>query len=296
MQQRVAYYNGEWVPDTGLSVPINDTGFTLGVTVVERLRTFRGELFRFDDHVDRLRRSAEVVGLPAEAVKEVAQAVGEYTHRNRPLFAEGDDWNVVAFLTPGPPGGEPTRCVHGMPLPFSGWAHQFAEGVPLRLVETRQVPPDCWPPELKCRSRMHYYLADREARAADPNSRALLLDQEGFVGEASTANVVAGFAGRGLITPHRSKVLPGVSQQVLFELADQLGIPTGEADLTPAEFAAADEAYLTSTSICLLPIVSLEGRPIGSGQPGPVYRQLLEAWSNSVGVDIPTQAAAFTSR
>ncbi|MEM9353612.1 MAG: aminotransferase class IV [Planctomycetota bacterium] len=296
MQQRVAYFNGEWVADTGLSIPIGDPGFTLGVTVVERLRTFRRELFRVGDHIDRLRRSAEVVGLPVAAVDQVAHAVDEFTDRNRALMAEGDDWAVVAFLTPGPPGGEPTRCVHGFPLPFSGWAHQFAEGVPLRLVETRQVPPDCWPPELKCRSRMHYYLADQAARAVDPKSRALLLDQEGFVGEASTANVVAYYADRGLLTPRRGKVLPGVSQQVLFELADRLGIPTGEADLTPAEFAAADEAFLTSTSICLLPIPSLDGAPIGKACPGPVYRQLIEAWNDSVDVVIPAQAKAFNSR
>ncbi|MCA9235446.1 MAG: aminotransferase class IV, partial [Planctomycetales bacterium] len=148
----------------------------------------------------------------------------------------------------------------------------------------------------KCRSRMHYYLADCEAARRQPGARALLLDQRGFIGEASTANVVAYDADRGLVTPKLDGVLPGISQQVLFELADQLEIPRREADLAPAELAVADEAFLTSTSICMQPLTTLDGRPLGSGQPGPIYQQLLAAWSTLVGVDIAAQARAFAVR
>ena len=150
------------------------------------------------------------------------------------------------FVTPGKSAtaAEPTVCVHGFPLPFHDWAEQFETGVEAVIVKTRQIPGNCWPAELKCRSRMHYYLADQEAETRQPGARAILLDQDGFVGEGSTANVVAYFADRGLVTPLRSKVLPGVSQEVLYELAASLGVDHCEADLLPAELAKADRTFL----------------------------------------------------
>jgi branched-chain amino acid aminotransferase len=187
-------------------------------------------------------------------------------------------------------------CVHGFPLPFGTWAARYEQGVHLCVTDVRQTPANCWPPELKCRSRMHYYLADREAARRFPGSRAVLLDQRGFVGEASTANIVCWFAGRGLVTPRQEGVLPGVSQAFLFGLADELGIARSEADLRPEELAAADEVLLTSTSVCVLPVVRVDDRPVGAGAPGPVYRRLLAAWSDRVGVDVAAQAQRFAVR
>jgi branched-subunit amino acid aminotransferase/4-amino-4-deoxychorismate lyase len=143
---------------------------------------------------------------------------------------------------------------------------------------------------------MHYYLADREADRRCPGARAVLLDQQGFVGEASTANVVAYDADRGLVTPRLDGVLPGISLEFLWELADELGIPHGEADILPGELAAATEVMLTSTSICIQPVVKVDGQPIASGQPGPVYRTLLDAWGKNVRVDIAGQARQFANR
>lgn len=183
-----------------------------------------------------------------------------------------------------------------MAVPFGNWADRFDRGVEVCITAVRQVPGNCWPSELKCRSRMHYYLADQEAARRHPGARALLLDQRGFIGEASTANVVAYFADRGLVTPRLDGVLPGISLQFLFELADELGIPHSQADLLPATLAAADEALLTSTSICVQPVVRQDGQPIGGGQPGPIYRQLLAAWSQKVGVNVAAQARQFATR
>lgn len=298
-QSPACYFNGQWLPAHELAIPLDDLGFVLGATVTERLRTFGGRPFRVAEHVARLRHSLEIVGWQADPLADhVEQLIHEFVERNAPLIAPGDDWSIVAFVTPGRTydAAEPTVCVHGFPLQFASWAHQFEEGVAGVLVDVRQTPANCWPPELKCRSRMHYYLADQEAARKQPGARAILLDQCGFVCEASTANVVAYYADRGLVTPRLDGILPGISQQVLFELADALGIPRGEADLTPAEFAAADEAFLTSTSICMLPLISTDGRPIGDGRPGPMYHQLLTAWSKLVGVQIAEQARAFASR
>ena len=116
------------------------------------------------------------------------------------------------------------------------------------------------------------------------------------MGEATSANVVAHFLDQGLVTPPRGKVLPGVSQQVLFELADQLNISHAQSDITPEEITRANEVFLTSTSACMLPVVRIDGKKLGRGAPGPVYHQLLTAWSKLAGVDIVGQAERFAGR
>lgn len=299
MSNILAYYKGHWVPQHQLSVPIGDLGFTLGVTIVERMRTFGGQVFRKREHLERFHRSLNVVGWDSETiVAEVSEAIDDFVERNSSAFVAGDDWYIVALATPGnsPDASSPTVCVHGRPLPFAAWAQQFEQGVRAVVVDTRQVPSNCWPAEVKCRSRLHYYLADREAATKSPGARAILLDQQGFVGEASTANVVAYFPERGLVTPPREKVLPGVTQQVLFELAEELDIANAEADITPQELMQAEEVYLTSTSVCLLPVLKIDEQPVGIGEPGPIFEQLLCAWKELTGIDIARQALEFSRR
>jgi branched-subunit amino acid aminotransferase/4-amino-4-deoxychorismate lyase len=293
-----AYLNGEWVRDTELHVAVDDVGFLLGATVTERLRTFDGHVFRLDEHLRRLRRSLEIVGLDAESMtSSVEGAITEFLKRNRGKIAVEDDWSIVAFVTPGVSGsGRPTVCVHGHPLPFHLWAAQFDAGVHVVVSDTRQVPTSCWPAELKCRSRMHYYLADRAAAAQRPGARAILLDQDGFVAEASTANVLVYRDGEGLVSPPHDHILAGVSLGVVRELAGQIGVPFITRPLSVAELHAADEAMLTSTSICVLPIVECDGRAVGNGDPGPIYRRLLTAWSELVGLDVAEQARRLANR
>jgi branched-subunit amino acid aminotransferase/4-amino-4-deoxychorismate lyase len=143
---------------------------------------------------------------------------------------------------------------------------------------------------------MHYYLADHQAAAARPGARAILLDEDGFVAEATTANVLIYREGEGLISPPPEHILPGVSLGVVRELAANLGVPFVMRPVTVDELRTADEAMLTSTSVCLLPVIECDARPIGTGKPGPQYRQLLKAWSESVGVDIAVQARDFDNR
>jgi branched-subunit amino acid aminotransferase/4-amino-4-deoxychorismate lyase len=143
---------------------------------------------------------------------------------------------------------------------------------------------------------MHYYLADRQAAARQPGARAVLLDDDGNVAEASTANVLVYRAGEGLISPPREHILSGVSLGVIQELAGQLEVPLVMRPLTVRELLTADEAVLVSTSVCVLPIVTCDGKSIGTGAPGPVYRRLLSAWSEMVGLDIAEQALRYATR
>lgn len=285
-----AYLNGEWIDDAEIAIPVGDLGFTMGVTVTERLRTFNHQAFRQAEHLRRMHRSLEIIGLQADSLcEEIDAAINALVERNRAQFREGDDWAIVAFATPGS-GLGPTRCVHGFPLSFVDWADQYERGVRLHVSDFRQTPATCWPPELKCRSRMHYYLADLQARDIEPGARALVLDQDGYVGEASTANVLAYRSGEGLVSPRMEKVLPGVSVAVVQELAQHLNVPFVERDLTVEEFMAADEAMLCGTSVCTVPVVSCNGRAIAGGTPGAVYRDILAGWNELVGLDVAAQA------
>jgi branched-subunit amino acid aminotransferase/4-amino-4-deoxychorismate lyase len=298
MNTLVAYANGQWVPSSELAIAVDDVGFLLGATITERLRTFRGQVFRLDEHLRRMRRSLDIVRLDAAAItRELAGAVPEFVARNFTEIAADDDWTIIAFATPGiSGGGRPTVCVHGWPLQFHQWAEYFDRGLPVVISDIRQVPDNCWPSELKCRSRMHYFLAEREAAARQPGARAILLDQEGYVAESTTANVVVYRGQEGLSSPPDDHILVGISLGVVHELAGRLGIPWMRRRLTVDELRTADEVMLTSTSVCLLPVVECDGRAIGGGVPGPNFKRLLAAWSEMVGVDVAAQARRFAKR
>ena len=146
-----------------------------------------------------------------------------------PLLAPGDDLGLTMFVTPGlyDLGGasaSPTVCLHTLPLRFRQWADKYASGDSMATTDVVQVSARCWPPELKCRSRMHYYLADRQARMRIAGSRALMTDEEGFVTEATTANIVLCDELGGLLIPPIEKILPGISLGVLTGLAEELGV------------------------------------------------------------------------
>ena len=304
MNQALAYLNGRWVSPAELTIPIHDAGFVLGATVTEQLRTFRGELFRLDDHLRRLFHSLQIVGIdPSLAPAELAEIAREAVARNHPLLADGDDLGVGMFVTPGAyptlangADSEPTVCAYTYPLPFQLAVDNYARGAAAVISPVVQVPQASWPTELKCRSRIHYYLADLHARTIDPAARAILLDQDGMVCEASTANVAIVTKAEGLVSPPPEKVLPGISLTVLSELAEQLGIAVTRRDIRPQELAEADELLLTSTTVCVLPVVRLDGQAIGGGKPGEVYQRILSAWGELVGIDIAGQAAQFAKR
>ena len=134
-----------------------------------------------------------------------------------------------------------------------------------------------------------------------------MLDHDQFVTEASTANLVLFRREVGFLIPPREKILPGVSVATLEELCPDLGVPFVTQDITVKDVMEADEAYLSSTSPCLLPVRSLNGIPIGrrvhgdSSEdeafiPGPVFQAAIAAWSRLVGLDIVAQAQRFARR
>ena len=284
----IAWQNEQTVATRDVSLSITDPGFLFGVTVAERLRTFSGRIFRLAEHMQRLQQCLQIVGVSIDFEKLDA-AIREVAEHNARLLPEGSDLGITAFVTPGR-HGNPTQVVHTTPLPFSDFFRQYTYGQPLHISSVHQVPASCWPAELKCRSRMHYYLADQEVRAAHPDSRALLLDTDGMISEASTASVLLYREEEGLVSPPVGKVLQSVSADFLRGLAADRQIPCVHRDIHPDELTAADEILLTSTSPCVHPVTMLNDQPVGTGRPGPVFQQLLADWSDRVGLNIQKQA------
>jgi branched-chain amino acid aminotransferase len=132
-------------------------------------------------------------------------------------------------------------------------------------------------------------LAELEAQSRDPEAYALLLDLDGSVTEYSSGNIFIVRQGR-LVTPFERNSLGGIARETVMEFAAELGIACQEADITPYDVYNAEEAFLTSTSKCILPVGQLNGVRIGQHIPGPITQRLLEHWSARVEMDIVAQA------
>jgi branched-chain amino acid aminotransferase len=299
-----AFLNRRFVPQSSATIPVYDAGFMLGATVSEQLRTFQGRLFRLDEHLARLEGSLAIVGNPLPMpLAELAGIAQELVARNHKLLPAGDDLGLSMFVTPGPyatlagrdaPGAGPTVGLHTYPLPFQLWRDKYESGEKLATPQIRQVPPECWPAQLKCRSRMHYYLADKEASRAQPGSRALMLDLSGNVLETSTANLLVYHAARGITIPPLATVLLGISLAATLEIAAARQLKVSEVPLSVEDVETADEVLLASTPYCLLPATRVNGSAIGGGQPGAVYHSLLSGWNELAGFDIAEQARSVS--
>jgi branched-chain amino acid aminotransferase len=275
-------------------------GWCWGATVTEMTRTFRHEPYRLEDHIRRLYRSLRYTRLEIdESPQELTSLSRELIQHNAAALEPEDELGLIHFVTAGEysvyagsaggsAGVKPTVCMHTFPMPWELWSRKLVEGQHLVTPSIRHVPPQCYDPKMKYRSRMHYFLADQEARLVDPEASALLLDLDGNVTETGGANFLMVEDGR-IISPTLKNTLPGISRATVRELAGELDISFLERDIQVHSVVNADEAWTATTPYCLAPVTRINGIPIGTGRPGPLYRRLLEAWSERVGVAIETQ-------
>ncbi len=295
MPDPIACWNGQLVPLKNVNLSIADIGFVQGVTVTEMFRTFRGVLFEVDAHFDRLEHSLHACGISLpESREDLGRLLKEVADHNHRLLKSGGELAVCLFATPGVNAAyaplpvkesRPTLCIYSFEITPDRWSRAYAEGLSVMTSKVRQIPGDIIDPTLKVRSRLHWYLADREVKRRDPSALAVLLDEEGHLTETSVGNLFI-LNGDELFTPYRTKTLAGVSQQYVIRLAAEMGMPCAERDLTPHDAQHVQEIWMTCTTGCILPVTHFEGRPVGTGRPGPVYRSILHAWSQHVGVEI----------
>jgi branched-subunit amino acid aminotransferase/4-amino-4-deoxychorismate lyase len=300
MQEPLAYRNGRISPASQTSVPLDDLGLVMGASITEMARTFRHAAFHLERHIDRLFRSLKFAGLEIDLTRQaLADLARELINMNSRLVPPSHDLGISMFVTAGnsltytgyagmDAARRPNVYVHTFPLPFELWADKYETGQHLVIPSIRHLPPECLDPKIKSRSRMHWWLADEQARQVDPGASALLLDQHDCLTETATANFFVVERGE-VVTPMPRNTLQGISQQVVFELCAQLKIPCGQRDIQPYDAINAEEAFTSSTPYCILPVTRLNGRTIGQGRAGPVYLELLHAWSGLVGVEIAEQ-------
>jgi len=282
------WLNGAWLPLRDASLSILDAGVTTGASVTERLRTFRHQPFLLDEHLDRLQASAEAAFVHLrEPIESIRSLVAEIVERNAALLNGDDDLSVSVFATNGI-AGEPTLCIHAPPIPAGDYATFYETGLSLATPSTVAISPATLSPHIKTRNRLHWHIADHQAEELDPGAKALLVDRDGFVTETSTGNLFIAH-GDQLLTPRRIRTLRGISQQFVMKIAVEQGFVVSLTNLRIEDVATADEAFLTSSVYCMLPVVRLNRCGIGDGRPGVTYRRLLAAWSEQVGVDIAAQ-------
>jgi len=292
MAESKAYVDGEIVPSTEAHVHVNHPGLRWGYTVYDLLITLNHEPFQLDKHVERLYRTCQSAKITMELSRdELKEIIHEVIDLNIDGYESNEDMMVIITVAGGYSVLEATEnpprvMVTTVLIPFAAWAPDFIDGKEMVIPSTRQLPNDSVSPMIKHQSRMHFVLADREAKQANPRADPLLLDHDGNVTETTVGNLFIVDDGV-LRTPPAKRVLPGITRSTIIELADgTLNRTVVEEDLTPHDVYNADEVFWTNTTHIVTPITKVDESEIGTGRPGPVTEEVLDAYSEHAGVDI----------
>jgi branched-chain amino acid aminotransferase len=298
MSEAVVWINGEYVPESEAVISIRDTGFVFGDAVFDTERTFAGQIFRLDQHLDRLWMSCRYVSIEPPTTKSELEAITlELVETNYRTVPEGEDLWVTQRITRGIPiDGEariPTVIVESTPLPLRARAHYFVEGIPVALSPVRRTPPWALSPRAKTHNYLNMIVATNEIKRSNPDAWAILLDEFGNVAEGIGSNVFLVSDGM-LYTPADSHILAGVSRATTIDLAREMGIDVRETTVSPYQLAQADEAFISSTSLCICPVGTINGRKLRDRRvPGPITQRLQRAWQEAVGLDFVAQYTRF---
>ena len=296
-QERVAFINGEIVPDSQATISIHDRGFVSGDAVFDTTRTFGGKIFKLREHIDRFYESMKYMRHePGMTKEEMIAATIRVVDANLPFISADDDFWITQRVTRGvaqPDGSfKPTIIIECVDLPFQARAKYYRDGMPVVIPSIRRTPPEAMSPRAKVHNYINLILATQEVKAQNPDGWPILLDTNGNLAEGPGSNIFIVKDGV-VITPREQMVLAGISRSTAIELAHELNIDTREADLDLFDAYTADEAFVTSTSFCICPVASVNGSTIGeSGVPGPVTDRLMKAYSGLVGIDIAGQYLA----
>ncbi len=283
------YLNGSLIPHSQAHISVSDHGFLYGYGLFETMRAYHGKIFLLERHLNRLLRAAQVIGLGSrlnavelgKACLNTLTANGLKNARLRLTVTRGE---VNSF--PGPSvSNNPTILVTAnvySPPPPESYDKGFRAGV-------ASFPCCSQSPLLRLKST-NYLLnikAKLEAEAAGLDE-SLLLNEHGLITEGSISNIFFVTPASSLVTPPvASGLLPGITRQVVMELADSLGIDADECEVKLADLKQFKEAFLTNSLMEIMPLVEVRNNtgeviPIGSGSPGPITRKLTTAYREMV--------------
>jgi branched-chain amino acid aminotransferase len=276
MADGIAFINGEYLPADEAKISIFDVGFTRGDAVYDTVSVWKGWFFRLDDHVARFLRSCAGMRLtcphPPSALQRIlAGCVGR---------AGLEDAYVQMIVTrgsfPSITRRDPRLCTNrfvafALPYIWIASPEQQEAGIDLVVAGNRRTPAEAMDPRVKNFNWMDLQRGLFEAldRGADT---AVLCTPAGHLAEGPGFNLFVVKQG-GLLTP-RSNVLEGITRRTVLELAGELGVTAGEADLSPTDLREADEAFLSSTAGGIMPVARVDGAPLGGGRPGALSRRI----------------------
>lgn len=306
---RVVYFNGSFVPEAEAKISIYDSALMFGDMVFEMTRSFGGRQFKMREHLERLYAGLKIlrIDIPLD-IDELEAAVDATIQANAANFNDDDEHRVMIDISRGllgiyqgnvgiTPG--PNIIIADFPLRWTvaGMGSLFDRGINAVVPSQRAIPGSLLDPKIKNRSRIHYLMANIEVSQVEGDGNwALLLDTDGYVSEGTGDNFFIIKDGA-VITPEGRNILRGISREyVMKELAPVLAMPVIERNIELYDVHTADEAFMTGTPFCMLPVTRLNGLPIGDGKVGSGFTRLLEAWSANVGLDIAGQIKAWDAQ
>ncbi len=295
---RLVHFNGRLVQESEAKVSIYDSSLMFGDMVFEMTRSFNGKQFKLREHLERLYAGIKILRIPVTIdIKEMERRCLETVENNQ--FEPDDEHRLMIDVSRGTLGiysdvathKGPNIIIADFPLRWTvaGMGHLFDTGINAVITSQRAIPAHLLDPKIKNRSRIHYLMANLEAsQMKGEDNWALLLDTDGFIAEGTGDNFFI-IKDNALITPEPRNILRGISRDYVMDLADALGMSVSEHNFGPYDVATADEAFMTGTPFCMLPVTRFNGLPVGDGKPGFGFLKLLAAWSSTVGVDIKAQ-------
>jgi branched-chain amino acid aminotransferase len=300
--QRLVYFNGKLIPETEAKVSVYDSALMFGDMVFEMTRSFNKKQFKLREHIERLYAGVKILRIPLEmTLEEMENACYQTIEANDHLFNADDEHRLMIDVSRGLLGiyqgidglhKGPNVIIADFPLRWTvvSMAPLFKTGINAVITSQRAIPGHLLDPKIKNRSRIHYLMANIEAGQLEgDNNWALLLDPDGFVAEGTGDNFFIIKDGI-LITPEGRNILRGISRDyVINDLCPQLSIQVVEKNIEAYDVYTADEAFMTGTPFCMLPVTSLNGSPIGNGVVGDGFNRLISQWSVNTGVDIVGQ-------
>lgn len=283
------YVNGELFPRDEAKVSVFDSGFMLGDGVWEGLRLYGGKLAFIDDHMDRLFEAAKAIDLDIGMTKPELVAALYDT-----LAANGmtDGVHIRLMITRGKkktPFQDPRFSIYGptiVIIPEYKVASQATinRGIRLFTVHVHRGAPDVQDPKLNSHSKLNCIIAMIQAIKAGADE-GLMLDPHGFVSTCNSVNFFIVRKGE-VWTSTGDYCMPGITRAKVIQACREAGIPVFEKNFSLVETYGADEAFVTGTFGAQTPVTEIDGRIIGEGKPGPMFRRIRELYAAMVARDI----------
>jgi branched-chain amino acid aminotransferase len=292
------YVSGRFRSDEEATVNVLDHGLLYGDGIFEGIRAYNGRVFKLERHIDRLFDSAKALRLELPFARhEIIEIVLETCRRN----AITDGYiRLVVTRGIGGLGIDPSSChrpeVIVIARPVLSFYREASQGIRLVTSSLRRPSPDTLSPSIKSLNYVNNVLARMEANEHGADE-ALLLDVNGYVAEATADNIFL-VTRQGLATPRTATNLDGITRETVLEIARDLGVAYEERPFSLFEVWTAREVFVCGTGAEVVPVVSVDGRLIGSGEIGPTTRAIVEAYARvvrSTGTPIEVNAAPLSA-